>query len=318
MMGDTPTACLTWQTREKIFEIIQHQPTLPVKGGHVPHNAASAKGDIQLSNVEFAYPAAPDTPVLQSMSLHIKAGERVAFVGTSGGGKSSLVGLLLRYYDPDAGSISFDGCDLKQLDVKWLRGQMGVVTQDPFLFGVSVRDNIAYTQPDMSMEQVVAAAKLANAHEFILQLSKGVVQLYVYCAIYCATLLRRYDSILGQRGDTLSGGQRQRIAIARAVARQPRVLILDEATSALDSGSEASVQRALAELHAETRMTMIIVAHRLSTVQDADRIVVMQKGVIAEQGTHAQLLELKGVYHKLVMRQLQSEELEGTSGSSSI
>ncbi|KAG5178077.1 P-loop containing nucleoside triphosphate hydrolase protein [Tribonema minus] len=276
---------------EKIFEIIQHQPTLPITGGLVP--PGEPKGELKLNNVGFAYPGSPQLRVIENMNLTIRPGERVAAVGPSGGGKSSLVGLVLRYYDPVQGTVLFDGHDIRVLDPRWLRRQIGVVTQDPFLFGVSVRDNIAYGRPDMSLEEVHRAARLASAHDFILQLPLG------------------YETVLGERGVTLSGGQRQRVAIARALARQPKLLILDEATSALDSSSEHEVQTALQTLHAKTRTSMLIVAHRLSTIQDADRILVIQRGHIVEQGTHTELLARKGVYSVLVSRQLQTELLEG-------
>ncbi|CEM12963.1 unnamed protein product [Vitrella brassicaformis CCMP3155] len=277
---------------EKIFEIIAEKPTLPISGGIVPFS--TPKGHLEMRGVWFAYPSAPLHAVARDINVEIRPGERVAFVGLSGSGKSSLLSLILRYFDPQRGSIAFDGHDIRVLDPRWLRNRIGIVTQESMLFGISIKDNIAYAMPDAPLADVQEAAALASCHEFIVALPQG------------------YDTEVGERGVRLSGGQRQRLALARALMRKPTLLLLDEATSALDAKSEASVQQALDLLHSKTKMTMVIVAHRLSTVKDADRIVVMCSGRIVETGTHAQLLAQNGAYRSLIDRQLQTDLLTHT------
>jgi ABC-type multidrug transport system fused ATPase/permease subunit len=222
-------------------------------------------------------------PVIDAMNLAVVAGERIALVGPSGSGKTTLVSLIPRLYDVSGGRIVIDGTDVRDFKLKALRAAIGIVQQDSFLFSGSVRDNIAYGRPDATDEQVIDAAKAANAHGFISALPEG------------------YESRLGERGVNLSGGQRQRLSIARAILKNPRILILDEATSALDSESESLVQEALDRLM--KGRTCFIIAHRLSTVRNVDRILVMQDGKLAESGRHEELLARDGIYARLVRQQ---------------
>jgi ABC-type multidrug transport system fused ATPase/permease subunit len=241
---------------------------------------ATVSGEISFSGVNFHYPSRKDIPVLKNVSFNVQPGWQVALVGPSGAGKSTIVSLLLRFYDPVSGSITFDGQDAQSFPLADLRSQMAVVPQDVFLFGGTIRENIAYGDPSASEEAIVAAAQQANAWEFIHSFPEGL------------------NTIVGERGVQLSGGQRQRIAIARAVLRNPRVLILDEATSALDSESERLVQDALDKLM--LGRTSIVIAHRLSTVRRADLILVMDNGRIVEEGTHEELMErAEGLYKGL-------------------
>ncbi|MGE4281939.1 MAG: peptidase domain-containing ABC transporter [Magnetospirillum sp.] len=231
------------------------------------------QGAVEFKEVVFRY--RPDRPpVLKGISLSVPAGQVVGIVGPSGSGKSTLTKLVQRLYLPETGRISVDGMDLAALDPAWLRRQIGVVLQENWLFNRSVKDNIALADPSISVDRVIAAAKVAGAHDFIAELPEG------------------YDTILGERGGSLSGGQRQRVAIARALVTNPRILIFDEATSALDYESEKAIQDNMRDICAGR--TLFIIAHRLSTVRDADRIVVVDKGEIVEDGSHADLIAMEG------------------------
>jgi ATP-binding cassette subfamily B protein len=239
------------------------------------------RGAVHFHNVRFEYEAGK--PLLHGVELAVQAGQNVALVGPSGAGKTTLMALLQRLYDPTGGRILVDGVDIKGVKQVSLRRQIGVVGQDALLFDQTVRDNIAYGRPTASFAQIEAAAKAANAHDFIRRLDKG------------------YDTLVGERGGRLSAGERQRIAIARALLKDPAILILDEPTSALDAESEAAVQEAISRLtHGRTTFA---IAHRLSTVVDADSIVVMKDGVVSERGTHRELMARGGYYASLVSRQ---------------
>jgi ATP-binding cassette, subfamily B, bacterial MsbA len=264
---------------ERVFEILDELPEIQDKPD--AKDARPFAKNIQFHDVGFAY---ADTPVLKHIDLTIGAGQMVALVGMSGVGKSTLVDLVPRFYDVKSGRITLDGIDIRDLTVRSLRAQIGIVSQHTFLFNDSVKNNIAYGDPARSVDDVIAAAKAANAHEFICALPKG------------------YDSVIGELGMQLSGGQRQRLAIARALLKDAPILILDEATSSLDAESERSVQEALENLI--TTRTTIVVAHRLSTIRRADRIVVLVDGAIAEEGTHEELLAKNGEYSRLYSLQM--------------
>jgi len=242
---------------------------------------------LTFKNVNFAYPSRPEVNALQSINLKVKTGETLALVGPSGAGKTTAFELLERFYDPTAGEVLLFGVDLKQLDIREARKQFGLVPQQPVLFSADVWHNIRYGKPEASDAEVIAAAKKAHAHEFI------------------QALPQQYDSYLGEKGVRLSGGQKQRIAIARAILKDPAILLLDEATSALDAESEYHVQAALNELMAAR--TTIIIAHRLATVRHADTIVLMEKGCVAAQGSHDDLLQKSPLYQRLCELQFRSE-----------
>ncbi len=268
---------------ERLLELL-HTHSEIVDGGSssVPHRAR-----LGLRDVTFAYPARPADPALKGLSLKIEEGKSLALVGPSGGGKSTVFQLLLRFYDPQDGAVLFDGVDLRDMRLETLRQQIALVPQQPALFTGTVRYNIAYGMPAASTEEVMAAARAAHAHEFIQRLPNG------------------YDSELGEQGIRLSGGQRQRIALARAILANPRVLLLDEATSALDSESEHQVQLALEELM--RNRTTVIIAHRLSTVRHADRIAVLDKGQLVATGTHESLLRDSPLYARLASLQFREQ-----------
>lgn len=251
----------------------------------LPH--AIVKGEMELKNVSFRYPMRPQVEVLRGLCLTIPSCQTVALVGKSGSGKSTIIALLERFYDPDHGTITLDGMDLRSLKVSWLRQQMGLVVQEPALFDDTIWENIAYGAPagaGVSREEVIAAAEVAGAHGFISSLPCG------------------YDTRVGAQGVRLSGGQKQRVAIARVVLRDPRVVLLDEATSALDSESEcAVVQGVLGRLVMDGRRTCVVVAHRLTTVIGSDKIAVLKDGVIAEQGRHDDLLRHSGGIYASIM-----------------
>lgn len=231
---------------------------------------------IEYKNVSFKY---VDEPILKSVSFNLPVGKTIALVGESGSGKSTIADLLPRFYDIQEGEITFDGINIKDASITDLRNQIGIVSQESILFNATVRENIAFGMPNATQEEIENAAKIANAHDFIMSLDEG------------------YDTNIGERGNKLSGGQRQRVSIARAVLKNPPILILDEATSALDTESEKLVQDALENLMKDR--TSLVIAHRLSTVKNADKILVLSKGEIIEEGTHQELMALKGVYHNL-------------------
>ena len=238
-----------------------------------------AKGEIEFKDVTFFYPSRPDHAALKDLNLHIQPGEQIAIVGPSGAGKTTLYQLLLRFYDPESGKVMLDGVDLMSADPRKIRDRLGIVSQEPVIFGTSALENIRYGKPDASDADVRAAAAAAHALEFIEKLPQG------------------FDSNLGERGVLLSGGQKQRIAIARAILRDPVVLLLDEATSALDAESERLVQQALERLMKDR--TTLVIAHRLATVKKADRIIVISDGEIIDSGTHKELIEQQGLYAQL-------------------
>ena len=243
------------------------------------------QGAVRFEQVSFHYSTRADITVLQDVSFDVRPGERVALVGPSGAGKSTVASLALRFYDPVSGRVTIDGKDARDYDLTALRDRMAIVPQEVLLFGGTIRENIAYGKPDASADTIEAAARKANAHDFITSFPQG------------------YETVVGERGIQLSGGQRQRIAIARAVLKDPAILILDEATSALDSESERLVQDALDQLM--KGRTSIVIAHRLSTVRDADRILVLDKGRVLESGTHDELIaDVGGLYHSLSRLQL--------------
>ena len=268
---------------DRIFEITETKPeVLDVPGAFAPPEML---GRIEFDGVSFKYER--NETVLDNFSLVINPGETIAIVGPSGAGKSTIVHLLLRFYEPDSGAIRIDSYPINVLKLSFLRRNIGLVIQDPILFSGSVRDNIAYGKPGASQEEIFQAAKAANAHEFILALPEG------------------YDTEIGERGVTLSVGERQRVSIARALIKDPKILIMDEATSNVDSKSEALIQEAMGRMSGER--TTIIIGHRLSTVMDADRIVVLEEGGIAEIGTHRGLLQRQGAYTQLYQNQLQAQ-----------
>ena len=260
---------------ERVFEVLDTESEVQEKPKAV--KLPTIDGKVSFQNVTFEYK--PNEPALNSISLEVKPGQMVAIVGPSGAGKSTIANLIPRFYDLKSGNIFIDDIDITDVTLDSLRQQIGIVPQETVLFNGSIYDNILYGDLNATKEQVIAATKAANAHEFIMTMPNG------------------YDSQIGERGASLSGGQRQRIAIARAILKNPRILILDEATSALDTESEKIVQAALDQLM--IGRTSFVIAHRLSTVLNADRIIVMEKGKIVEQGTHKELLQLDGLYSSL-------------------
>ncbi|GGY48888.1 ABC transporter transmembrane domain-containing protein [Parvularcula lutaonensis] len=263
---------------ERLMELLSSKDTLPVARSPQPLKTP-VEGRIGFEEVRFAYPTRPEIEALAGVSFRVEPGETVALVGRSGAGKSTILQLILRFYDPASGRVTLDGNDLRDLDPKALRSQLSVVQQNAPLFSGTVAENIRFARPDATDAEVRAAAKAANAHSFIEALPQG------------------YDTMLGEDGSTLSGGQRQRIAIARAILRDTPVLLLDEATSALDSESEAAIKAALASITASK--TTVVIAHRLSTVMNANKIIVLDQGKVIATGTHDQLIKEGGIYAQL-------------------
>eukprot|EP00058_Branchiostoma_floridae_P020352 XP_002605842.1 hypothetical protein BRAFLDRAFT_84327 [Branchiostoma floridae] len=265
---------------ERIFDLLDRKAEVNMSGGKV---LDGLHGGILFKNVSFTYPSRPDSEVLKEVSFAVEPGKVVALVGPSGGGKSTIVSLIERFYDPNSGTILLGGHDLSTLDPKWFRQHISMVSQEPTLFATTIKENIAYGR-EASDEEIEDAARQANAHQFISEFEEG------------------YDTMVGERGVRLSGGQKQRVAIARSLIMNPTILLLDEATSALDAESEHLVQEAIDR--AMKGRTVLVIAHRLSTVRNANEVVVIDKGRIAERGTHEELLHKGGVYKKLVLRQL--------------
>jgi len=274
---------------ERVFEVVDEEPDIKDREHPVHHRIA---GRVTFEDVTFGYRS--HEPVLENVSLEVEPGEMIGIVGHSGAGKSTLINLVMRLYDVDEGRILIDGIDIRDISQKDLRSQIGVVLQETFLFSGTVLENIRYAKPEASVDDVIRAAKIANAHDFIMRFTDG------------------YDTLVGERGQRLSGGERQRIAIARALLHDPRILILDEATSSVDTETEQQIQEALARL-VKNRTTFAI-AHRLSTLRNADRIMVIDKGRLAELGTHESLLKARGIYYNLVMKQRQTSRLRAVEG----
>jgi ATP-binding cassette subfamily B (MDR/TAP) protein 9 len=284
---------------DSVVRWIRRTPT--VQPPQQPLVPTGCRGDLKLIDVRFRYALRPERPILSGLSLHAAPGEVVALCGPSGGGKSTVVALLERFYVPESGRVLLDDVDIALLEPGWFHRRVALVGQEPTLFARSLRDNILYGLADVEPsakpeeEDVVRACRLANAHDFVAGFEHG------------------YDTFVGERGTQLSGGQKQRIAIARAIVRTPAVLLLDEATSALDAESEHIVQSAIDAMIEQSSMTVVVIAHRLSTVRNADRILVIRDGVVAEGGTHVELLaKPDGIYAKLVQRQMQSSSAGGS------
>ena len=278
---------LTSSTR--IFEVIDEDPDVKDKPKSVSHRI---EGHIRYDNITFGYHS--HEPVLDEIKLSIEPGEMIGLVGHSGSGKSTMANLLLRLYDVDEGRICIDGIDLRDIAMKDLRSQIGVVLQETFLFSGTILENIRYSKPDAPLDEVIRAAKIAHAHDFIVHFPNG------------------YDTAVGERGHRLSGGEGQRIAIARAIIHNPRILILDEATSSVDTDTEQKIQNALDQLVKDR--TTIAIAHRLATLRNAHRLVVLEKGKISEVGTHAELIKAKGIYYNLISAQRRMAGARGVSG----
>lgn len=271
---------------ERLFEVLDEEPEIK---DAIDSVNMEIKGEIKLNNITFGYRS--HEPVLNDISIDVKTGEMIGLVGHSGAGKSTVINLLMRLYDVDEGGITIDGVDIRNISHDSLKTQLGVVLQENFLFSGTIEENIRYSKPDATPEEIINAAKIANAHDFIINFPNG------------------YDTKVGERGQRLSGGERQRIAIARAVINNPKILILDEATASVDTDTEQKIQEALGRL-IKNRTTFAI-AHRLSTLKNATRLMVLDKGKLAELGTHEELIKRRGIYYKLVMAQRQMSRTKG-------
>ena len=272
----------------RIFEILDEQPEITDRAN--TSTLKSPQGHLEFDNVHFAY---KDDPVLTGLNFKVESGETIAIVGRTGSGKSTVVRLLSRFYEMSSGSIKIDGIDIRDLALKNLHFHVGQVLDEPFLFSISIRDNIAYGKPDASMAEIISAAKAAQAHEFIGNMEKG------------------YDTVVGERGYTLSGGQRQRLGIARALLVNPPILVLDDATSAIDVKVESDIHKALINLMANR--TTILIAHRLSTIGLANRVVLLDEGKAIATGTHQKLLETVPRYSEILSQQNRMPEREPRS-----
>jgi ATP-binding cassette subfamily B protein len=270
---------------ERIYDVLDEEPMISNKENAIKHEI---QGDVEFRKVHFGYKSYD--PVLEDISLEVKKGEMIGLVGASGTGKSTMINLIMHLYEVDDGELLIDGININDLDIESYHSQLGVVLQETFLFTGTILNNIRYAKPDATQEEVIRAAKMANAHDFICKTPDG------------------YNTYLGEKGHNLSGGERQRIAIARAILNDPKLLILDEATSSLDTESEYLIQKALERLTAGR--TTFAIAHRLSTLRGADRLIVIDGHRIAEIGTHNELMEKKDIYYSLVMAQLQMQKLK--------
>ncbi|KAJ6362594.1 hypothetical protein OIU78_002904 [Salix suchowensis] len=310
----------------KIFRIINHKPTID-RNSESGLELESVTGLVALKNIDFAYPSRPDAPILNNFSLNVPAGKTIALVGSSGSGKSTVVSLIERFYDPNSGQVLLDGHDIKTLKLRWLREQIGLVSQEPALFATTIKENILLGRPDASQVEIEAAARVANAHSFIIKLPDGFdtqASSYFLRKNIISAQMKSYlmqgkildfvavggggVDVVGERGLQLSGGQKQRVAIARAMLKNPAILLLDEATSALDSESEKLVQEALDRFM--IGRTTLVIAHRLSTIRKADLVAVLQQGSVSEIGTHDELIAKgeNGVYAKLIKMQEAAHE----------
>jgi ATP-binding cassette subfamily B protein len=270
---------------ERVFEVLDTEPD--VQDAEKPVHLPRIEGRVEFKDVTFGYE--PHKPVLKEVSFTVEPGEMIGLVGQSGAGKSTTINLICRFYEVQEGEVVIDGVNIKQIAQKDLRSQIGVVLQEPFLFSGSIYENIAFSRPGATREDVMAAARAANAHDFIVQKPDG------------------YDTHVGERGQTLSGGERQRISIARAILHDPRILILDEATASVDTDTEKQIQDAIARL-IKGRTTFAI-AHRLSTLRNATRLLVLKEGKVAEVGSHEELIEKKGEFYRLVQMQQEMNQI---------
>ena len=274
---------------ERVFEIIDAVPEIRDKPDGI--SLSNVEGNVTFENVSFGY--SQDKPILKNINIQANSGQTIALLGPTGSGKSTIIRLLPRFYDVSSGQILIDGHDIRDIKAQSLRKQMGMVSQETYLFNMTVKDNIAYGKPDATMDEIVKVAKIAKANEFIVGLPKG------------------YDTMVGERGVTLSGGQQQRVAIARALLMDPRILILDDSTSSVDVDTEYEIQQALSALF--KNRTTFVITQRLSTIRDADKIIVLEDGQIVEEGTHKTLMERKGAYYK-IYQTLYEAQKETTKG----